>query len=161
MYARALALTAVLAVSPFVSDAFGEDSMNDLERFQLFANCEPMNLVVEGLQLGAAEFGLSVEQIRAAAESRLRSARIYDSGSLAYLYINVNTAGSAFSINISYRKPMLDIASEFIWPAETWNASSTGTHGRDAGYILSGISRHLDVFLADFLRVNEEACTNR
>ena len=161
MYARALALVAVLAVSPFVSDAFGKDGVSDYERFQLFVNCEPMQLVVEGLQPGAAEFGLSVEQIQAAAESRLRSARIYDSDSLSYLYINVTIVGSAFSINISYRKPVLDIASESIWSATTWNAGRTGTHGRDAGYILSGISQHLDVFLADFLRVNEEACNDR
>ena len=35
---------------------------------------------------------------------------------------------------------------------------STGTHGGDAGFILSAVSQHLDKFLVEYLRVNEENC---
>ena len=40
----------------------------------------------------------------------------------------------------------------------TWQSGSTGTHGTDSSFILSNVSRHLDKFLAEYLRVNEEDC---
>ena len=42
--------------------------------------------------------------------------------------------------------------------AQTWRTGEIGTHGRDAGYILQGISEHLDKFIVEYLRVNEGAC---
>lgn len=43
--------------------------------------------------------------------------------------------------------------------ATTWLGGSVlGTHGGDASYIVSSLSQHLDQFLTEHLRVNEEAC---
>ena len=45
--------------------------------------------------------------------------------------------------------------------AATWSIGGIGTHGGDAGYILSGLSQFMDDFLLAFLRVNEDACKKR
>lgn len=156
------------------------------DRFQLFNACRPMQLQVEGLGDDAAEIGLTGEALQAAAESRLRAARLYlPSPALAdfdleidlekwvaeyqkwatenplydapVLYVNVNVFGPAFSVSVRYLR-LVSNAFGHAGVATTWDAASTGTHGRGAGYIVSALSRHLDSFLAAYLRVNEEAC---
>lgn len=156
-----ISLTSVaLALFFFALDAAGQSTSEDkFAHFQLFADCQPMDLVVENLNSYASEIDLTKESIQTAAESRLRSARLYVS-SLAspYLYINVNVVDRAFSINLGYKKPVYDPLSDSNYPATTWVTGSTGTHGGNASYILSSVSRYMDEFLVEFLRVNEEAC---
>ena len=190
---RSLPLAALLA-----SAAAGQDAgiKQSLERFKLFNACRPMELVVEGLRDGAADIGLAKGALQAAAESRLRAARLYTGRTPAprddrtapvladfegekalekwiaeyrkweaenppydapYLYVNVNVSGPAFSVSVGYHR---NVSNAFGHDgiAMTWNAGSTGTHGRDAGYIVSSLSQHLDSFLAAYLRVNEQAC---
>ena len=45
--------------------------------------------------------------------------------------------------------------------AAVWEQGSTGTHRRDASYVVGSVSQLLDRFLAEFLRVNESACELR
>ena len=42
--------------------------------------------------------------------------------------------------------------------ATTWHSGSTGTHGRSSSYILGALSQHLDKFLVEYLRANENDC---
>lgn len=42
--------------------------------------------------------------------------------------------------------------------ATTWKTGTTGTHGFDAGYVRDVVARHLDEFIDEYLRVNENAC---
>ena len=112
--------------------------------------------------------------MQAAAESRLRAARLYavTGDSLedvienvmkvggACLYVYVRVVGAAFHVSVEYNKVVKDRFGRAN-RAVTWVTRSTGTHGRDAGFILSDLSRHLDKFLADYLRVNEAACEAR
>ena len=42
--------------------------------------------------------------------------------------------------------------------AATWDTTSYGTHGGNAGLILQFVSEHLDRFVLEYLRVNEVAC---
>ena len=42
--------------------------------------------------------------------------------------------------------------------ATTWESGSFGTHGDDPGFIVQSLSEHLDKFLVEYLRVNEEDC---
>ena len=152
---------AALALS-FATPGAAEQTFNErYAEFELFANCEPMDLIVEGLGSDATEIGLTEEKIQAAVESRLRSARLYDSNAYPYLYVNVNVIGIAFNISVEYKKIVIDSASGHEFPATTWTTGSTGTNGRESSYILSSISEHLDRFLVEFLRVNEEACEKR
>ena len=158
-----LIMAASLAVTLVSSTAVGETSTFEerYARFELFADCGPMRLVVEELNEAATKIGLTREAIQAAAESRLRSARLYSAEAVPHLYIQVTVAGQAFNAATQYKKRVHDPLSGFRFLAPTWNISSTGTHGGNSGYILSGVSRYLDQFLVEFLRVNEEACAKR
>ncbi len=145
----------VLLVSPAHAQ---EDAKSLLARFKLFNECKPMKLIVEGLHDDASKIGLTEVQLQAAAESRLRSARLYDAAETPYLYVQVNVVGPAYNISVEYNKVVFDLASGESSLAATWDRGSTGTHGREAGYILSSVSQHMDQFLVEYLRVNEEHC---
>ena len=114
--------------------AVGQDANSELLRFELFNDCNPMKLAVEVLNDDAGKIGLTKARLQAAAESRLRSARLFDSDVTApWLYVNVNVSGTAFSIRLEYKKLVLDPASGEPGFAATWNTGSTGTHGGKAG----------------------------
>ena len=130
-------------------------------RFQLFNNCRPMDVVVQPLPSDAQEIGLTEYSLRAAIESRLRAARLFDDEASSHLYLNVNVVGRAFGIVLEYNKPMCDFASEECFWAPTWEVGSTGTHGNDDGYIRSSVSEKMDTFILEYMRVNEEACSNQ
>ena len=136
----------------------GETLHESIDRFKLFSDCQPMSLVVEGLSPDASEIGLTKESIVAAAESRLRAARLYDAEARHFLYVSVNVAGPAFSRSLELMKRVHDLSSDTINLAATWSTEATGTHGGDAGYILSAVSQAMDSFLVAFFRVNEAAC---
>ena len=139
--------------------AAGQTEVTAYDRFRLFNNCEPMFLVVENLDSGELEIGLTEQRLQAAAESRLRGARLYSSTrGTPYLYVNINTFSVAFNVILEYKKLLFDAASVSSYPATTWRVGSTGTHGRNAEYIVSVLSGLLDEFLTAYLRVNEAAC---
>ena len=133
----------------------------------LFNYCEQIGLIVEDLPDSAVEIGLTEERLQTLAESRFRAARLYDDtdllvdllDTLSFLYINVHVVGRAFSIRLAYHKPVYDRASRVPGKATTWNSGVTGTHGGDAGFIVQGVSEHLDRFIVEYLRVNEAACS--
>ena len=134
--------------------------VTDLDRFQLFNNCEPMSLLVESLSDSAADIGLTEERLQVAAESRLRGARLYTSDrSQPYLYVNVSVGSTAFHTSLEYTKKMRDRATGYTGSTSAWDRAITGTHGQGANYIVSGLSELLDIFLTEYLRVNESACT--
>ena len=148
-----------LALFFFALEVAGQSMSEELARFMLFADCQPMYLLVEGLPSDASDIGLTKESIQTTAESRLRSARLYNSSKrFPYLYINVNVAGGAYNISLLYHKIVYDPLSESSSFAPTWNIGGAGTHGGRADVILSTVSQYMDKFLVEFLRVNEEAC---
>jgi len=151
-----LALVVVLVLGV----AAAQSPEQRLERFELFNDCEPMYLLVERLPADAAGIGLSEQRVQAAVESRLRSARLYDSFRFAntYLYIRVAVVGGAFHISFEFNQRVRTLDSGLTGTATTWRSGITGTHGRDAGYIMSAVSELMDFFLSEYLRVNEEAC---
>ena len=131
--------------------------------FDLCPEDEGMRLVVESLEEDAKQGELTEEQIRNAAESRLRAAGIYDPEADPYLYINVN-AGSPqighfpfFAVGVTYHRVLLDPRLHRFGIAATWNTGFAGQGG--SSYILSNLSRLLDKFLVDYLRVRDsKAC---
>lgn len=148
----------------------------------LFALCPPdegMQLVVESLREHAVQGGLTEQSIRNAAESRLRAAGIYDPEAIPYLYININTGppekGSRhfpfYAIGVEYKRVLLDHralglgyrvldsdwGSQLYGFATTWDIGGSGQG--DSSDILSILSRFLDKFLVDYLRVRDsKAC---
>ena len=159
-----LIMGAILASGQTASEGtnflrFAEQAGDPVYRFDLFNECQGMDLVVEGLHEDAGEIGLTKESIQAATESRLRSARLYEPDNLIqYLYVNVNVFGSVFSARVEYHKYLHDPAMNRSGYGVTWDAGSTGTHGNNASYIVSSVSEHMDNFLVEYLRANEDYC---
>ena len=70
--------------------------VTDFERFQLFNNCEPMDLMVSDFNdiEYAENIGLTKERVQFAVESRLRGARLFRSSQrVPSLLVSVNFAG--------------------------------------------------------------------
>ena len=136
------------------------DIERKIELFELYTFCSPLYLVVFELpEEGAKATGLTREAIENRVESRLRSARIYSEEPYdSRLYVLVNIVGAAFSIEIGLLKGLNDPKSDHFHGAITWRSGSTGTYGTDGNYILSSVSKHLDKFIAEYLRVNEKDC---
>ena len=120
-----------------------------------------MDILVADLGADAKEIGLTKESIQAAVESRLRAARLYNSKKIQYLYVSVSVDGPVHIIVFEYNKNVLDNLSQESFPAATWQAATAGEHGHTPAVILSIISRHMDQFLVEYLRVNEKACAKR
>ena len=129
-----------------------------IARFKLLTKCTPIRLLVEDLPEDAREISLTRQRIQNMAESRLRAARMYDEEVHPHLYINVNVVGRAWSVILELNKVLDDQVSGHQSFASTWDSGSTGTHGGDAGYIMQSVSEHLDRFILEYLRVNEEYC---
>ena len=168
-----------------IADAF--DTRNK-ERFELFSDCHPINLIIEELTDDAKKIGLTKERVQNVAESRLRSARLYKEEDIlhkedgiayveavleeakalvegaylneVYLYVTVHVVGHGVSISLEFKK-RVDDQHEHSGLAITWDARSAGTHGGDPGFIISGLSESMDKFLVEYLRVNESACEGR
>ena len=158
---RALALLFLVAL--LASAASGQGSASRQDRFRLFNACRPMQLLVESLGNEERKIGLTEDALQAAAESRLRAARLYtedpEGADDATLYVNVNVAGRAFNISVEYTKALSDAFGE-TGLARTWISGSTGT-ASTGGFIVSSLSQYLDRFLAAYLRINEEACSSQ
>ncbi len=157
------AVPLVLALSLAAPAAAGDVNAH-IDRFQLWNECRPVNLLAEELPEDAAKIGLKDEAIFVAVRSRLRAARLYKEETdlrSSFLIVRINFVGPAFSTSVDYNKMVRDPTSRVTMPARTWHAGVVGTHGRDPGYILSSVSQHVDKFIDEYLRVNEPACSRR
>ncbi len=156
---KRLACQLIGAAALFLAATAETEEVTRLDRFKLWNDCAPMNLIVESLPDDATEIGLSKGAVETTVRSRLRAARLFDADEYQYLYVNVNVVGAAFSIRFKYYKRLFDPALELFGFAGRWNIGVTGTHGRDPGYILSSVSQDTDKFIDEYLRVNEDACS--
>lgn len=148
-----------------VEPAFAENDKKlaaELQRFEFFVNCQPVALLVEELPEDASKIPITRSDIIMAAESRLKSARIYsDVIRSPYLYINLNVVSEAFNLSVALRKNLYDPISQ-SWAVKTsWQIASTGTHGRNLALLLGAIDQDLDAFIVNYFRVNEKACERK
>ena len=167
---RPLATLTLAALALLAAPSPGQDFADRMERFRLFTSCQSMVTLVAPLGDDAAAISLTKAALQAAVESRLRAARLYTTLSPLLFYpgppthpslsVRVHVVGLAFYISVQLEKYVTD-ASGLNDSAVTWESSVTGTHGRNASYIVSNLSELLDKFLADYLRVNEAACEAR
>lgn len=117
-----LTVLLIAAASLFLAPSAQAEEVTRLDRFQLWNNCQPMQLVVESLHQDAADIGLTGEAIATAVRSRLRGARLYDDTAPQYLYVNVNVVGQAFALNLAYNKMVPDYvpsSSGWLWVLKT------------------------------------------
>ena len=148
---------ALLLTTPSHADSFEER----YAAFQLLTNCEPMDLLVTRVDSDAEEIGLTTDSVKAAVESRLRSARLFDNTSRIFLLVGTTVVSNAFDATVRFNKPVLDFYSGEEFGAPTWSQSITGTHGGNGSYVLEQIRTLMDSFLVEFFRVNEQACGER
>lgn len=156
----------LLFVAVFVSVllSYGVAQEGTLGHFQLFDLCGPMALVVDDLSDGAAAIDLTHDRIQTMAESRLRAARLHDADASSYLLIDVGvlvgdrSTYGAWEAVVAYHRWLPNPVAGMSGPAATWTVSSFGTHGGSAEFILQALSEHLDHFILEYLRVNEDAC---
>ena len=143
-----------------VPKAQAETIEESLERFKLFTGCEPIGLSIRELPSDAKEINLTKKAIKNSVESRLRSGRIFNNELLPYgLDVGVNVVGYSFSISLGFYKPVRDLNfPELFGPAVSWERVLTGTHGGDANFILSSLSKMIDEFLVEYFKMNEKAC---
>lgn len=114
------------------------------------------------MRADAEEIGLAKDPVQAAAESRLRSVRLYEnSNATPFLSITIGVLRCAFSIHVQYHKRLFDYQSGLSFGTVTWERNTIGIHGKDSRFILSSVSEFLDNFLVEYLRVNEKACEKR
>ena len=166
----AVAVAVVAGIQPGLALAQEDDlftgpcsgAAGDNDRFELCNACRPMELVVENLNKDAKAIGLTRDRLQVTAESRLRAARLYtdsmSESNLANLYVRVTVAGPAFGVDVQYKKRLFDPVNGSGGIATTWQSSSTGTHGKNSGFIIQSVSEKLDKFLVEYLRVNEKDC---
>ena len=112
-----------------------------------------MGLVIESLPGDLAGTGLAASQLRALTESRLRAIGLHESDASAFLHV----AASWDAVQLRYMKPVIDIASSEAKTIPTFSESAAVQDGTAAGVMLE-LSKLLDLFLAEYRRVNESEC---
>ena len=124
----------------------------------IFALCHGMFLDVGiGPKNIAQKIGLSQTEVIAAAEARLRSARLYmDAGDQA-LSISVHLGADVFSVEVALKRAIHDLGYKVSGVMTVWKTGYIGNYS-SSETILSTLSRSLDSFLATYLRVNDVAC---
>ena len=166
MTPQTAARACLTALTFFVGTTLAE-AQNAQELVALFNNCKPVGVRVARLNADATEAGLIHERLQAVVESRLTAARLYggDAGAspvFPSLYVDVTVLDSFYSVRLLLRKIMCskDLALTLCVPTTSWEEGMLGVHGGDADRILFSVSERLDSFLVEYLRVNEEACSN-
>jgi len=152
-----LSLAAVASLA-FAAPA-GTETVSKSDRFSLWNDCKPVDLTVQYLHKEAADIGLTREEVEAAVRSRLRAARLYDPDEKrVYLNVQVSVLGVAFGIDLSLMKIMIDLVSGEHGFAATERIRIIGINGQGSGYVLSNLSKQMDQFIDEYLRVNASAC---
>ena len=150
--------------APFAS-GFGPGS--ERERFGLWTECRPL---WPELFLNSKDDNFEVS-IRAAVESRLRGARLY--GGLTRsstgedfvpsgepLQVVVNLGSGLFSVSVGLQKRLFDpITGLRSFAYADYGGGGYSSFGAGPPeFVHSVLSDHLDRFIADYLRVNADAC---
>ena len=135
-----------------------------IKRFQLFANCRPMRVFVV-VALDRATFDDLESQMRAVVEKRMKAARLLatEHVPIPALYVEIDGwQGYAFNVKLAFRKWLYDPISNTTWLGAAWLSSGIGmTDGTNPDPIFTAVNRHMDLFLEQYMRVNQEACVDR
>ena len=156
----ALAATLPAATADTTSDPARTANNTDSENFRLFNECRPIFVDIGQLTTESRAFGLHKEDLRIAAETRLRVARLLaseDDRGTSGLFIDAIADPKTYSIEVNHSKPLEDRFGHYGM-AVTKSYARSGTNSTDTGFIFWGLSELMDEFLLDYLRVNTAAC---
>lgn len=142
----------------FTANVDADEDITERELFELFNGCAKMwvdlHLYVQGTHMVLLE-----RQIRSDIEDRLHTAGIYDRYAAPSTFaIGISVAGYSYSITIYYMKTVNDVASGISDSAVMWRSGWHGTHANNPELILNKISDLVDKFIAEYLRINKDAC---
>lgn len=133
-----------------------------LKRFQLFAECQPIGVTVSVFMND--DTGEMVRQhkqeevIHVTLESRLRAARLYRTQAQNTLSVGVFAPiSAAFVAIVQYSKILYDPITQQLNKSTTWVHVGYGP----SSDMHTFFSQTIDSFLVDYLRVNEPACRER
>ena len=146
-----------------------------VERFSLWNDCGPMRFeahlrsdndkLPEGnpfFRFDVDLYGLSYFDVMSNVEDQLRAAHLLGEGSIATsLFVHVHVIGKRFWLDVSYSKPVRDLISGEKFFAATWQSQSMGEHKNDGNRILHRVTKEVDKFIGEYLRVNRNACEKR
>ena len=140
---------------------FKKFSDNYIDQFKLWADCQPMHVVVENLSQEALNIGLTREALESTARSRLQAKNLYDHVTRLgkpWLYINVAVTSKAHFANVQYRKKLFDRIAGKSSFATTWKKSGFVERHDGPEFILYYVSLVTELFIEEFLHVNADAC---
>ena len=166
-FVAAVAALAVLSGSALAA----EKPVTEHDRFDLWLNCRPVVLAARVFGTDARKIGLSSEAVAVLARRKLRAARLFDDNNGLVIHgglaVAVSVVGAAFKVDLSLLhfvtrgKNHAADSKELSGLAVIWQRIAIGTHGRNVGYILETVSLYMDVFINEYLRVNNAACQRR
>ena len=163
-YVIGAALLAALSAMASPSLALEDDWYG---RFQLWNRCQPVFL---GVSVNVSDgLGLEESHVATAARSRLRAARMYidpsDTQSLhpefSMSIFDVDAVRDnralAVAIRADFRKILKDHLSSEQHYATTWSRGVVVAN-TDAPHVVSVVSRIMDTFIDEYLKINGPAC---
>lgn len=153
---------AVAAVALLLASAARAEEVSGPDRFDLWAGCDPVFLVVGPDDEDAEKIGVTHDALTTAARSRLRAARLYvDHRRTGFLVVTVVVVETAALIRTGYGKVLDDSVSGESGMAITWSRTEVGLHGGTPGGVMSIVSKQMDEFIDEYLRVNAAACEGK
>ena len=144
------AIAVVALTSLLLTSAVSAEEVSRIDRFQLWNNCQPVNLVIDSS---------NAEETTIAVRSKLRAARLYDAEASTWLHVREYFSGVVSGLSVQYSKNLTDTVSGETAIMVTWSRRKEGVLA-SLGIILEWASQLTDEFIDEYLRVNADACEN-
>ena len=136
------------------------------EAARLFTDCAPIHLDVEVTVKRLTEedesnaFSLTKGQVQGAIEQQLdeKGIQILEDGesSVPGLFVKIGIAERAYSINMDFKKPLMDTRySKQSLQATSWSTRTVGMHAWESDYLMDVVTSRADKFAMNYLEANE------
>ena len=137
----------------------------DFDRFQLFAECRPIELIVHVDTEPDVDATEATRIIYAVVQQRLELDGLFPTELAkagSRLVITVSDFHGAHSIALDYYKLARDAYSGSTYGAITWQRGGVGYYPgnwrRFVDFVVVQVSRHVDLFIGKYRQVNQAAC---
>lgn len=131
--------------------------------FRLLHNCDKVAFLIFFSDDSNMK-GLSKDRLKIVVESRLRGARLFREIFPAVnpmLSVSVFANERWYGVDLEFQKLLFDPHSEITQPIKTWETRTTEKNNGNAEDVVGTLSRLLDEFIVEYLRVNEKACEGK
>ncbi len=125
-------------------------------------NPEIVPVLIEGLGQEAYDLGITTIQLREWMRPRFSQVDLEyeeagDDPDFRYLYVQLEVAGGAFSIDLNFDRQVYFDANGVpnATIASTWKKGLVGLHNSDISFVQSSLEQLLDMFFNDYLASND------